>query len=77
VLEQSRDDWSRLSEANRQSQQPAFARENAAEVLGWSVRLVWDEGHRGTLCLNDPRWALHRRESLRYILTKFDPRREA
>ncbi len=78
VLKQLRDDWSRAFWSELVNRSSLLSRrENAAEVLGWSVRLVWDEGHRGTLYLNDPRWALHRRESLRYIFAEFDPRREA
>lgn len=78
MLEQSRDDWSRAFSSELVNRSSLLSRrENVAKVLGWSVRLVWDEGHRGTLYLNDPRWALHRRESQRYIVTEFNPRREA
>jgi hypothetical protein len=53
-------------------------RENTAKIFEWSVRLVWDEGRRGTIYLYNPSGNLHQqRERQRFVFTEFEPRREA
>jgi hypothetical protein len=72
--EWSRDFWSEL--VNRTHL--LSRRENVAEMFGWSVRLVWNEGRRGTIYLyNASATPFRQRERLRYVFTEFEPRREA
>jgi len=53
-------------------------RDNMGELFGWSVRLVWDEGRRGTIYLHDGSGKRRRQDDrLRYVFTDFEPRREA
>jgi len=70
----SREFWGELVCASRS----IFRRENVVEVFGWTVRLVWDDGTRGTIYLchacDGP---ATRHERLRYVYREFDPRREA
>jgi hypothetical protein len=72
--EWSRDFWSEL--VNRTHL--LSRREDVAEIFGWSVRLVWNEGRRGTIYLYNASGRPPReRERLRYVFTEFEPRREA
>lgn len=69
----SRDFWSELVNRTR----PLTRRDNAAELFGWSVRLVWNEGSRGTIYLYNAAMPLRQRERLRYVFAQLEPRREA
>jgi hypothetical protein len=72
--EWTRDFWSEL--VNRSHLLSRLG--DAAEVFGWNVRLVWNDGRRGTIYLYDAKERTRRRrERLRFVFTEFEPRREA
>jgi len=74
----TREFWSEL--VNRSSS--LRRRDNEAELWGWKIRLVWDDGgRRGVVYLHRdavPRNVKDAQGDLRtFVFTNFDPRKEA